>query len=95
MVKNYKTLEKKVYVETPTMAFAEEALASVVGLAYYLRFAALLFLPPERSGSRPPRARAPGAVGRHLGTRWAVGLTLAVSVVLSVAPALVVGLLAP
>ena len=68
------------------------AVASVIGLAYYLRFAAILFAAPEGSAvavAGPTAQRAPG------GTRWAVGLTLAVSVVLSAAPALVLGLLGP
>ena len=66
------------------------ALASVVGLAYYLRFAAVLFAPAPDTGT----AEVPVPRPRTLwSTTAAVGLTLAVSVVLSVAPALALGLL--
>ncbi len=66
------------------------AVASVIGLAYYLRFAAILFAAPEGSAvAVAGPVRAPG------GIRWAVAVTLAVSVVLSAAPALVLGLLGP
>jgi NADH-quinone oxidoreductase subunit N len=66
------------------------AVATVVGLAYYLRFAAILFAAPEGSA-----AAVAGPARPPVGTRVAVGLTLAVSVVLSAAPALVLGLLGP
>ena len=67
------------------------ALASVVGLAYYLRFAAVLFVALELGSEFlvwVPRAGSSA-------TMAAVVVTLGVTVVLSVAPALVVGLLAP
>jgi NADH-quinone oxidoreductase subunit N len=67
------------------------AIASVVGLAYYLRFAAALFAAPA-PGSAPP-LRVPGAGASA--TTAAVAVALSVTVVLSVAPALVIGLLAP
>lgn len=70
------------------------AVATVIGLAYYLRFAALLFAAPAgvpaRAGAAPAAAR-PGS--RALGA--AVALTVAVSIVLSVFPALALGLLSP
>ncbi len=65
------------------------AVATVVGLAYYLRFAAILFAPPEGSAVAGPAAASRATTG------WAVGLTLATTVVLSAAPALVLGLLGP
>ena len=66
------------------------AVATVVGLAYYLRFAAVLLAPVPVDAP----AAAP-ADGRQCRTRWAVGVALVVTLVLSVAPALAVGLLAP
>ncbi len=66
------------------------AVATVIGLAYYLRFAALLFAAPEGVPAQVGAGRpGSGAV------RAAVALTLAVSVVLSLAPALALGLLSP
>jgi NADH-quinone oxidoreductase subunit N len=59
------------------------AVATVIGLAYYLSFAARLFRRPQESGR-------PVLVAR---SSWlAVGLTLAATVALSVAPALALGL---
>jgi NADH-quinone oxidoreductase subunit N len=68
------------------------ALATVVGLAYYLRFAAILLAAPVTAQAPAP---PPAAARRRVaaGTGWAVGVTLAATVVLSAAPSLVVGLL--
>jgi NADH-quinone oxidoreductase subunit N len=66
------------------------AAATVVGLAYYLRLAVLLFLPvPDEALEAAPRR--PAVV--PAGPAGAVAVTLVATVVLSVAPALVVGLL--
>jgi len=70
--------------------------ATVIGLAYYVRFAALLFAEPPaglpaagaEGAARLEQPRARPAVG-------AVALMLGVTLVLSAAPALVLGLLAP
>jgi len=59
------------------------AVATVIGLAYYLSFAARLFRRPQESG-RPIRVARSSAV--------AVGVTLAATVALSVVPALALGL---
>lgn len=59
------------------------AVATVIGLAYYLSFAARLFRRPQGEPEAVPVARS---------ARLAVGLTLAATVVLSVAPALALGL---
>ncbi len=67
--------------------------ATVIGLAYYVGFAVLLFAEPDRAaaGSTVRTASAPAA-GPAYG---AVALLLAVTVATSVAPVLVLGLLAP
>jgi NADH-quinone oxidoreductase subunit N len=69
---------------------------SVIGLAYYLRFAALLFAEPHPTPSpgAPNGPPAGSRAGRVAGP-VAVGLMLAVTVLLSVFPVIVVGLLAP
>lgn len=68
---------------------ATMAVATVIGLAYYLRWASLLF--------RRPGADAVGVRERRSGPVWpmqvAVATTLAVTLVLSVAPSLALGLL--
>jgi NADH-quinone oxidoreductase subunit N len=73
------------------------ALATVVGLAYYLRFAAILLAAPVAAPLVTPAPAGPAAPRPAVvaGTRWAVGVTLTVTLVLSAAPALVVGLLVP
>ncbi|MEQ4208120.1 NADH-quinone oxidoreductase subunit N [Actinopolymorpha sp. B9G3] len=70
----------------------------VIALAYYLYWAALLFLPPQARGRPVDGVRLdPAMAGRRLATPWpagiAVGLTAVLGVVLSVAPNLVLGVL--
>jgi NADH-quinone oxidoreductase subunit N len=71
------------------------ALATVVGLAYYLRFAAILLAAPVPVAARGAGAGTARPPAVALGTGWAVGVTLAATLVLSAAPSLVVGLLGP
>ncbi len=91
LVTKVRVLEAPVRAGTPWLALLAvvAALATVVGLAYYLRFAAvLLAAPADAPAGRPvARPRVPAAAG------WAVGVTLVVTVVISAAPALVVGLI--
>jgi NADH-quinone oxidoreductase subunit N len=65
---------------------AAMAVATVIGLAYYLSWAATLFRRPEDAPSVPIRR---GAISMHV----AVAAMLVVTVVLSVAPSLALGLL--
>ena len=60
------------------------AINTVIGLAYYLAWAASLFRP----GDERPAAGVPWSTGA------AIGVTAAITVVLSVAPGLVLNLLA-
>lgn len=59
------------------------AVATVIGLAYYLAFAARLFRRPKGEVAAVPAARS---------AQLAVGLALVATVVLSVAPSLALGL---
>lgn len=61
------------------------AVATVIGLAYYLAFAARLFRRPTSEAAPVPAARS---------AQLAVAVTLVATVVLSVAPALALGLVA-
>ncbi len=67
-------------------------LATVVGLAYYVRFAALLFAETSLETSLET---SPVSVGSPRPALGAVGAMLAVTVATSVAPVLVLSLLAP
>ena len=93
LVTKVRVLEAPVRAGTPWLALLAvvAALATVVGLAYYLRFAAVLLAAPAAAATPVPARPRRVAVGAG----WAVGVTLVVTVVISAAPALVVGLLAP
>jgi len=85
LVVKMRVLELPVRTGAPLVAVAM-AVATVIGIAYYLRFAVLLFAEPEQADrSRRSAVLLPSAAGAVL--------ALFVTIVLSVLPALVVGVL--